>query len=860
MTSRTTLLDAGWQVRREDTATPTPWTDVDLPHDAMIHEPRSAGAATGSHSAFFPGGLYRYRRSLAVPEDLGEDRLSLVFEGVYKNATVHVDGTERGGCAGGYTEFEVDLGPLTPGAQALIEVRVDNTVQPASRWYSGSGIYRHVHLRRSGPVRLTRGGAQLLTRDLGEDRGGAARTTARVEIDNPQGRLVTVVVALREPGEAGPVAESRVATTGGVVELDLTVPAAHPWSDTDPYLYALTVTLLDGAPDSADDVDDVDDVAGATVLDELTTRTGLRTLALDATRGLLVNGVETLLRGACVHHDSGVLGAATFRDAEHRRARILKEQGFNAVRSAHNPMSRDLLDACDEVGLYVMDELTDMWFRHKTPGDDASHFEQTLTADVEAMVRKDYLHPSVILYSIGNEVGESGTAAGIEAGRRVAAAVRALDASRPLTAGINLMINASSASGKDTIGEAMAESTQKAAAQADEKPRKDPMDSTAFNLLASRMGTLMSLAARSAKADRASDGVFSYLDVAGYNYAGSRYRRDGSLHPGRLIVGSETMPYQIVSNWQQVEELPYLIGDFMWTGWDHLGEVGIGLWTYGDAPGGFHKPFPFIRSGAGAIDLTGHGDGSMALARTVWTRSRTPEIAVRPLDRAGQKAHQAMWRGTDAVPSWSWPHAAPGTRARVEVYSYAPEVELLVGGRSLGTKAAGVRHGCVATFTVPYGEGDLTAVNKIGGREVGRATLRSTSGPLRLRVTSDREALAAGGQDLAHLEIEVVDAAGTLASVSGEEVGVRLEGADGAVLPGAVATLAALGSADPAPADRPLGEEGPHVQAAGPYDGDRTRLFQGRALAVVRAGREAGAVVAVVTSPYGEARVPLAVG
>ncbi|MDU0348336.1 glycoside hydrolase family 2 TIM barrel-domain containing protein, partial [Actinomyces sp. MRS3W] len=788
----------------------------DLPHDAMIHEPRSAETATTSGAGWFPGGTYRYRKTLHVPGDLGADRLSLVFEGVYKNSTVLVDGTPVGGCRGGYTEFEVDLGTLTPGADAVVEVVADNSQQPSSRWYSGSGIYRHVWLRRTGPVRLTRGGTQLITDSLTATSAGTTATaTVRVEIDNPDAAPVVVTVALADAD--GEAARASASTTGSVVELPLVATDAHPWSDVDPHLYDLTVTLADAA-------------ASGGVLDEETTRTGLRTIAVDATRGLLVNGEPVLLRGACVHHDSGILGAATFADAEQRRARILKQQGFNAIRSSHNPAARDLLAACDEVGLYVMDELWDMWFQAKNPHDDASHFEESWAGDVEALVRKDRLHPSVIMYSIGNEVGESATPRGIEAARRTVTLLRSLDTTRPTTAGINLMINMMTLRGRDLVADNNASGErrkQQANAGGGDAGQSSAFGSTAYNMLVSRMGTLMSRAAATKAADRASAGVFDVLDIAGYNYAEARYRKDATAHPGRVIVGTETMPHAIVNNWQLVEELPHVIGDFMWTGWDYLGEVGIGLWTYGEDPAGMDKPYPYLTAGPGVIDITGHPDGGMALARTVWQRPKTPELAVRPLDRAGERVHKAPWRGTDAVPSWVWPGTEPGTSAQVEVYSYAPQVELFVGERSLGTRRAGVKHGCTARFTVPYDVGDLTAVAKVADREVGRATLPAQRGELSLRVRGDRERLRANGQDLVYVEIEVVDKAGSVAMLSGEHVSVRVDGAG---------TLAALGSASPT--------------LPGSYSTNVAPTYRGRALAIIRAGQETGQITVTVGSEH----------
>ncbi|MHA6523602.1 glycoside hydrolase family 2 TIM barrel-domain containing protein [Tessaracoccus sp. G1721] len=798
-----TLFDHGWEWTRSDAAS---WRGVDLPHDAMLHEQRSATTDNGSHTGWFPGGTYVYRRTWRAPADPG--RVSLFFEGVYRKARVLVNGTEAGGCLGGYTEFEVRIDHLIErGSNNLIEVHVDNSEGPNSRWYSGSGIYRHVWLLEQGPVRIRPGGVHLVTRSL----GATATVAATVELDNDERRPVEVAVSLRREGSR---AEASARVDGAAVALELQVPDARPWSAERPDLYDVTVEVI----------------ADGEVLDRQELRTGLRTVEVDAARGLRINGVTTLLRGACVHHDSGILGGATFRAAEFRRARILKEQGFNAIRSSHNPLSRDMLDACDEVGLYVMDESTDVWFRTKTAHDAALHFAETWEADLESMVRKDRCHPSVIMYSIGNEVAESGTPEGIEAARLMVAHVKKFDDSVPVTAGINLMLNMSAAKGKNVFEghEKQNEKNKQGAAAA--RPRRNALTSTGYNLLVSKMGSLMAKAAALPAADKASRGVFDVLDVAGYNYAHARYRKDGKLHPRRVIVGTETMPFHIAGNWAMVKELPYVVGDFMWTGWDYLGEAGIGTWTYGDESSAFAKPYPYLAAGPGAIDITGVPGAPMALARAVWEQTDEPAVFVRPLDRDTRRTNRAAWRATDAVASWAWP-AGDGRRAEIEVYSSADEVELLLDGRSLGVKRAGRRAGFVARFRTPYQRGTLEAIARRQGREVGRSALASAAGSLRLRVQPDRSVLDADGQDLAHLAIELVDGAGTVVMLSGEEVEVVVDGP---------ATLAGLGSADPAP--------------LGSYTDPRDQLFRGRALAVIRATTEPGDVrVSVRSRAHGEA-------
>lgn len=801
-----TPFDLGWEWRNADGLA---WQPVDLPHDAMLHEERSATTANGSHTGWFPGGRYAYRKTWRAPVDPG--RVSLFFEGVYRKSRVLVNGVEAGGCLGGYTEFEVRIDHLIErGSNNLIEVHVDNSQAPNSRWYSGSGIYRHVWLLEQQAARIKPGGVHLVTRSL----GATADVAARVEVDGASSRDVQVRVLLQREGSR---AEAAGAVADGVAEIALTVPDPQSWSAESPALYDVLVELT----------------AEGEVLDRQELRAGLRTIEVDAARGLRINGVPTLLRGACVHHDSGVLGGATFRAAEFRRARILREQGFNAIRSSHNPISRDLLDACDELGLYVMDESTDVWFRTKTAHDAALHFDETWEAELESMVRKDRCHPSVIMYSIGNEIAESGTAEGIEAARRMVAHVKSLDASVPVTCGVNLMLNMAAARGKNLFAghEKQNAKNQDAVAA---KPKRKALTSTGYNLLVSKMGSLMAKAAALPAADKASRGVFDVLDVAGYNYAHARYRKDRKLHPGRVIVGTETMPFHIAGNWSMVEELPHVIGDFMWTGWDYLGEAGIGTWTYGDESASFAKPYPYLAAGPGAIDITGNPGAPMALARAVWGRTDEPAIVVRPLDRDLRRTNRAAWRATDAVASWAWPQGE-GRRAEIEVYSNADEVELRLNGRSLGRRKAGPKRGFLARFTAPYEPGLLEAIARSGGREVGRSTLASATGPLRLRLIVDRSALSADGQDLAHLAVELVDSNGTVVMLSGAEIEVGVDGP---------ATLAGLGSADPAP--------------LGSYTDARDELFRGRALAVIRATTEAGeARVTVRSRDHGSATITL---
>lgn len=763
------------------------WVAVTLPHDAMIHEQRSPDTPNGSHTGWFPGGRYTYARTWTPPAALVGQRAALVFEGVYHRSTVRVDGADVSGCLSGYTEFEVPLADALQPRPYVIEVDLDNAAGPNSRWYSGSGIYRPVRLRSHGPVGFTRDGVAVTL-----ERSGAVRVD--LTLDAAGAGPIALEVRLGDE-----VATASTDTTTASV----TFPAGERrrWSAEDPYLHDLVATAS---------------VAG-TVSDTWTQPVGLRTVAVEPGRGLLVNGRPTLLRGACIHHDNGVIGAATLAAAERRRVRILREQGFNAIRMAHHPASRALLAACDELGVYVMDELTDTWFQRKTAHDLTDVFEQTWRGDVDAMVAKDRNHASVLFYSTGNENGESGTPRGIEYAHAIADRIRELDGTRPVTAGVNAMLNSMATRGKGVFDEQTAAKRNKV----DKASGGNAVTSTGYNLLVSRMGWLMAAATRGKRAGAAVVGIADSLDLLGYNYAAPRYALDAKAHPDRIIVGSETMTYDIARNWALVERLPNVIGDFMWVGWDYLGETSLGAWNY-EGRTGFSKPYPFVLAGSGALDITGHPTAPMLLARAVWGVADGPEIAVRPVSPTGRLV-KAPWRGSDGVPGWAW-SGCEGRRATVEVFSAAATVELLLNGRSVGTRKAGPRHGFTATFTLGWAPGELVAVARdSSGREVGRAIERSTAGELGLRLAADTDALAADGQDAATIAIELADAAGTVELARDAEITVEVCG------PG---VLQGLGSAD--------------FASPYPFDGATTRTWFGRAVAVVRATGEPGPITVSV--------------
>jgi hypothetical protein len=721
---------------------------IDLPHDAMIHEKRSEQAASGSAGAFFPGGVYEYEKMFFAPEDWAEKAVSFRFEGVYKNSTVYINNREAGGCAYGYSQFYVHTeDALIYGGENTIKVIVRNDDQPNSRWYTGSGIYRPVWLLLSGKSRIDIDGVKVSTLSY-------SPAKIKVDIKKIGGNAVRVEILYN----GKPIVDGSAIDSGKSVEIE--IPDAKLWNDETPTLYQCRVTLLEnGVP-----------------VDEVTETFGIRLVEWSA-KGLFINGRETLLRGGCVHHDNGILGACSYTESEERRARILKAAGFNAIRSSHNPAGTALLEACDRVGLYVIDETWDMWYNHKSKNDYATDFAANYKFDVTSLVDHDFNHPSVIMYSIGNEVSEPATEKGAVFTKELVDLFHSLDRNRAVTGGFNLMIIDSSARGKGIYKEG-------GGLNQDKTPDMSGMSSTMFNMITSTVGTRQNKAGNSKHADIATSPGLDVLDIAGYNYGSGRYPLGGKAHPKRVIFGAETFPQDIVKNWAMVKKYPYLVGDFMWTAWDYLGENGIGAWAYTPDGKGFDKPYPWLLADTGALDILGNPTGEIFLAQAAWGLLKNPLIAVRPVNHPGVDPAKMVWRGTNAIPHWSWKDCE-GNKALVEVYTDADTrtVDLLLNGKRIGRKQM---KGCIALFNIPYAPGKLIAVSRdINGNERGRGELESAVGSISIRVKPEEAAVRVGG--IAYVAVELVGENGAVECNADTKIAVSMEGGK----------LLAFGSANP---------------------------------------------------------------
>lgn len=813
-------FNRGWLVKK---AGESQGIQVNLPDDAMIYEERSKDAAPAGACGYFHEGKYIYSKKFTAPKDWWDDTIIVEFEAVYKNASVLLNGEKIYERPYGYTNFFVNLtGKIRFGQENELTVIADNSKAPNSRWYSGSGIYREVHMyvgpqRSIAPegIKVTYCGDDVIEVETAVMNGGetpALDQPIRIQIIDPvTGSVVTSIRSSAWKKE------------------ELVIPMAKHWSPENPYLYTCKVITSDG--DSAE------------------VNFGMREITWNG-KGLFIDGQETLLRGGCIHHDNGILGACSFADAEERRVRIMKECGFNAIRSAHNPMSKAMLDACDRLGMLVMDENFDMWMIHKNPYDyGKDDFSGWWREDTRAMIDKDYNHPSVIMYSIGNEISDLGLEDGQELCGKMADFVRRHDSTRPVTMGINLMLAGLTASGKglyknDEEDEKTSEDEEamdspeengKKENKISKKNKKTKKKSTGsqtmdsmptssfFNLMMNKMGDMMELATITPSANKVVKNVCENLDIPGYNYAGARYKNEAKKYPDRPFVGSETLPKSLYRNWQMVKEMPNLIGDFMWTAWDYLGEAGIGTVRYSNPKTKKDVDENLIISGgAGVIDICGKARPETGWNKIIWGLQEKPVIAVDPLTHADDFKGISMWRDTDAVESWSW-EGYEGKQTDVVVYTPEGSVLLVVNGKKIGKTA--VTDGKAIFHKVTYEPGYIGAIAfDKDGNKAGKTKLTTSFGDTHITLNPEKTRLHANGQDLCFLNIDLTGEKGITKSSCDQKLTVTVEGCG---------TLQAFGSARPN-----MGENF--------YSSTHTTYY-GKALAVIRAGYEKGTIRVTVS-------------
>lgn len=747
---------------------------LSLPHDAMLSEERDPDCHNGENTGYFPGGVYRYRKTFDCPTENPDEEVSLFFEAVYQNCKVYVNGALARSHKYGFTEFEIPITDFLLKGKNEVLVIADNHLEPNCRWYSGSGIFRPVWLRvrkKEAPrwVHVVTKSLNPVVMEITCD-----RTDADIAVTDSEGKTI-------------------LSGKPGVYE----APDASLWDIDHPVLYRVSAKNAFG---------------------EVSSAFGIRTIRWNTKEGFLVNGKRVLLRGGCIHHDNGILGACDFREASFRKVATLKKAGYNAIRAAHNPLSRTMLEACDTLGMYVMDECFDGWYTPKNYHDYARYFNECWKDDLTAMVEKDYNHPSVIIYSVGNEVSETASEKGGEVCGMLRDHVHSLDVTRPVTAGINVLLNVYTNMGlgvyKDTKEYKPEPLPPKKSGYKDKKT-----GSTFFNVMAQKLGKLMFHMSAGKKGDRALSYARPALDIVGLNYASSRFKEDLSKYPDCMMAATETMVTDLPYNWPYIEKCPAIIGDFVWAAWDYLGEAAVGDYMYYSYPG-----LPLL-AGSGTIDSTGYITAEAYLEQVIWGLRKKPYICVAPLNHTYRVPKKSAWRFTNAVESWTW-QGYEGMDAEVEVYSVGKYIRLYKNGEEVGR---GELIDYRTKFKTPYYPGVLEAVSyDENDREIDRFSLATGGEETFLQAVSEEKFLKPSPQDIAYIDISFCDREGEVKPYLERPVEVRVRGD---------AVLAGFGSAV--------------TKTDQTYQSGIFNTYRGRALLAVRGtGREGRAAIEIKSPGY----------
>ena len=749
---RKTSINDGWTFSLDADSTAvavgfddSAWRVVNLPHDWSVEQRFDRNAPAGNDGAYLPTGTGWYRTGLNLPAESVGKKLQLYFEGAYMKSDVYVNGQRAGGHPYGYSSFFVDITPYIKAGENTVVVKVDNSMQKNCRWYSGSGIYRNVWLLETDKVHIANYGVRIITPDL---RTAVVKTAVVNESGSDRNFEIKTVID-------GQVKVSPCLLKAGEskeVEQKFDIAGAKPWSPDSPELYTATVGLEENGRQ----------------IDELTQRFGFRTIEWSAEDGLKLNGEAILLNGGCAHHDNGIAGAAAYDRAERHRVEQLKEAGFNAVRTSHNIPSETFLDACDEIGLLVIDEPFDGWREKKNDKDYHLLFDDNWQTDLDIMLMRDFNHPSIFCWSIGNEVIERDKIEVVTTARKMAARCHEIDPTRPVTSALAWW-------GRDW---------------------------TTYDPLAEAH------------------------DIVGYNYMIHESESDHRRDPSRVMIQTESYPKDAWSNYRKVKDHSYIIGDFVWTALDYLGESGIGRWYYdGDVPGEhYHRPlYPWHAAYCGDIDLTGLRKPISHYRDMLWNEdSEHLYIAVREPDGYKGKINTTLWGTWPTFESWNWP-GHEGKEIEVEVYSHYPSVRLYLDDDFIGEKNT---EELKATFKLPYRAGTLRAEGMENGRVAEQRILKTAGEVAAIRLIPDRKELAANSGDLSYIVIELVDKDGNVVPTADNQLRVSVTGN---------ATLLALGNAD--------------IKDEDPYFDNNHKAWKGRALAILRSSGQRGKATVKATSP-----------
>jgi beta-galactosidase len=761
---RKQLFNFGWKFFLGDTATAklnafddAAWRNLDLPHDWSIEGKILPKNPTGCAGGYVPAGIGWYRKTFTAPAEWKDKRISVCFEGVYMNSEVFINGKSLGIQPYGYTSFSFDLSPyLNFGKENVIAVRVDNSQHLNSRWYSGSGIYRHVWLLATNPVHVKHWGVGISTPEVSAQKAKVqVNTTVKNETSAAQNITVKTILLDKNGKTAGNNQIKLELAANSEKEISQLISVAKPllWSPETPDLYKAQIQVLKGNQ----------------LLDETKTQFGVRSLKFTAENGFQLNGKTVKLNGGCVHHDNGSLGAAAYDRAEFRKIELLKAAGFNAVRTSHNPPSEAFLDACDKLGLMVIDESFDGWKVEKNKFDYSLYFDKWWKHDLESMLLRDRNHPSIIMWSIGNEIIERKTKQAVETAQMLINFVHKTDNTRPVTSAMTTWDN----------------------------------DWEIF------------------------DSLMATHDVCGYNYQLHRAISDHQRVPSRVIVHTESYPRDAFANWELVQNQNYIIGDFVWTAIDYFGESSIGRWYYsGDVPGQHWENdfFPWHGAYCGDVDLVGWRKPISHYRSMLYNSNEKLYLAVREPAPLPMEIKETLWSVWPTWESWNWP-GFEGRNIEVEVYSKYPKVRLYQNNKLIGEQATGRKQQFKATFSVPYTAGTLKAVGVENEKEVETKILQTAGDAAKIKLTADRNEIAANGQDLSFVTIEITDKDGIMQPDANNRLTFKIEGEG---------TIVGVGNAD--------------IKDCDDYVGNTRKAWKGRAQVVVKSTQKSGSIKLTVNS------------
>lgn len=733
------------------------WRKLDLPHDWSIEDipgtdsPLHIDAVGGISAGYYVGGTGWYRKTFNAPENISGKKLSLYFEGIYMNSDVWLNGTHLGNYPYGYSAFEYDVTTLVKPGENVLAVQVKNEGQN-SRWYSGSGIYRHVWMKITDPVHIKTWGVSISTPEVSKQNATIKIVTQiKNETSNNFSAEILSRIINADGKEVGRIKNRQQVKMGSEFPAEQIISIKTPqlWSAGNPNLYTAIIEIRNEK---------------GKLLDRVEEAFGIRSIEFSVEKGFLLNGVPTLLKGGCMHHDNGPLGAAAYDRAEERRVELMKASGYNAIRCAHNPPSEAFLAACDRIGMLVIDETFDMWRKPKNPQDYHLYFDNWWKKDVDAMVLRDRNHPSIIMWSIGNEIPERGEPEGAKTSKMLVDYIKSIDPTRPVTAAVN------------GLG-----------------PDKDP--------------------------------YFATLDISGYNYSfggdhgqKSIFEKDHERIPERIMYCAESYPLKAFGAWMDAVRYPYVLGDFVWTGLDYLGEASIGWRGYPHD----ENFYPWNHAYCGDIDICGFKRPQSYYRDVLWEVGDQLSLFVKPpvpsFPEKENRADWSKWHWHDWVSEWNW-EGYENQYLGVIVCSGYEKVELFLNGKSLGIKPTNVENEFINWWSVPYSNGELKAVAMTGDSIKAISVLKTAQNPKLIKIMPDRTTLKANGQDLSYVIVELVDENGLQNPSTENQVQFEIEG------PGEIIAVAN---------SNPMSSES--------FQQPTRKAYKGRCLVIVKSGKEAGTI------------------